>query len=120
MAENTVEIKLIKQEGDGSENYFQEQPSSSIMDNLPTGADVPIPEGVGNIKNMLKLAAGLKIAYELVKKTYESQRSMALDDRQRNETMRSYGGASFSANTFGDRFDVFGDRQLGKAVSYIR
>ena len=120
MAE-TINIKLTR--NDGIESGFREEPS--VPDLLPQEA--PSPDAVvksgatGDMMNKYaSLAAVATMAYKLAKMAYERSRSIALDDRQRLETLRNYGGAGFSANTFGDTFDIFGNRIRGESVAYKR
>ena len=120
MAE-TINIKLSRQ--DGQESGFREEAAQPdfVPQEAPTTEAVEQMGAAGNMfKKYATLAAVASAAYKLAKMAYDRQRSIALDDRQRLETLRNYGGVGFTQNTFGDTFDIFGARRSGESVAYKR
>jgi hypothetical protein len=120
MAE-TINIKLVR--GDNIESGFREEPSvPDLLPQEPQSPDAVVKAGANGdmLKKYVSLAAVATTAYKLAKLAYERSRAIALDDRQRLETLRNYGGSGFAANTFGDTFDIFGNRIRGESVAYKR
>ena len=85
----------------------------SQTDNIERTIEEPVSELamplVGRVTRLAS-AGGFwqKIAYDLSKKTYERINEIERDGRVINDSLRNYGGSGWSANTIGDRFNVFG------------
>ena len=123
MAGKTMEIKLYKQEGSATEQQFG--PVESQKASTPDIANTPVGVESGNeIADVSASNSGVSskalalAALALAKMIYKRINSIELQNRENIEAMRNYGGAGFSSNSLGDRYDVFGHRNAGESVAY--
>jgi uncharacterized membrane protein YebE (DUF533 family) len=116
-----IEIKLIKDDS-GVEEQGGMTPSidESNIDGEGVAAGGILASKASGVLKFASIAALAKVAYDLAKKTYERVREIEMQARETTESLRNYGGAGFNANSFGDRFDVFGRRLQGESVAYKR
>ena len=75
---------------------------------------------IGKVVKYASLAAMAKVAFDLSKKTYQRLNKIEREGRVIDEELRNRGGDGWSANTIGDRFNVFGKRLDGESVAYKR
>lgn len=105
---NEIKVSLIK---DGSQT-----------DNVERTIEEPVSELamplVGRVTRLASAGVLAKIAYDLAKKSYERINEIERDGRVINDSLRNYGGSGWSANTIGDRFNVFGRKIDGESVAY--
>jgi len=116
MAGGEVKVTLIKEaDGKGSKQRGTFSPSERTHEEPMSEMSSPI---VGKITRYASTAAIATAAWNLAKKSYNRVTTLVHQRRETEEALRSYGGAGFSANTVGDRFDVFGRRVDGESVAY--
>ena len=110
-----VKVTLIK--SDKTSSNINEAPIERTIEEPISDLGMPV---VGKIVKYATMVALAKAAYDLAKKSYERINTIELEARVIEDSLRNYGGAGFSANTIGDRFDVFGKRIDGESVAYKR
>ena len=111
---NEIKISLVKDGGEAADqSSFSERTIEEPINELAT----PV---LGRITKYATVAALAKVAFDLAKKTYNRLNDIEKDNRVIEDSLRNYGGAGFSANTVGDRFNVFGKRIDGESVAYRR
>lgn len=109
---NEIKISLVKDSGtSASSTSFGERVIEEPINDMATPA-------LNGILKYATVAALAKAAFDLAKKTYERQNAIEKENRVIDDSLRNYGGAGFSANTVGDRFDIFGKRIEGEKVAY--
>ena len=109
---NEIKISLVK---DSNASASQSSFSERVIEEPVTEMATPALNGVLKYATVAALA---KVAFDLAKKTYERLNTIEKENRVIDDSLRNYGGAGFSANTVGDRFDVFGKRIDGEKVAY--
>ena len=108
-----MKITLIK---DGQANNNGQSPATRTV-NQPINESSVTPL-VGKVTKLASVAALSKVAYNYAKKAYQKISSVENEGRVLDERLRQYGGSGWSANTVGDRFNVFGKKIDGESVAY--
>lgn len=111
---NEIKISLVKDSNaTNNQSLFNERTIEEPINEIAS----PV---LNSALKYASIAALAKAAFDLAKKTYERQTTIERENRVINDSLRNYGGAGFSANTVGDRFDIFGKRIEGEKVAYKR
>lgn len=101
-----IEIQLIKNGED-----------TELEPMIPQATETSVSAGTAVVK-LAAVAVIAKQAWDLSKATFERIRRIEIDQRANTELLRQYGGAGFSANTIGDRINIFGRKISGESVAY--
>lgn len=109
---NEIKVTLVKESGGMQSN------SSNFERTIEEPINEMASPALNGIVKYASIAALAKVAFDLAKKTYDRQNEIEKENRVINDALRNYGGAGFSSNTIGDRFDVFGKRIGGESVAY--
>lgn len=119
MAESILQVELIPREQQTDEvSQSLEMPSSPEAINVNAPSNVS--GAIGGIAKMGSYATIIGVILKLAKDSYVKIRKLEMDQRSINEALRNYGGAGYSANSFGDRYDIFGRKSPGQSVAYKR
>lgn len=109
-----INITLIKDETIESE-FAGVEPRK---EGQPAIAETPVSFGMPKLLPVVAVGFIAKKALDYGKKSFELARKIERDNLRRTDELRNLGGAGFSSNTIGNRYDIIGRRVGGESVAY--
>lgn len=117
MADKVMQVTLTKTE-ETQDEVTRDMPTSSNPESV--SETMPSIKGIniGSIAKKGSASVMAMTALKLAKDAYKRINEINLNDRVINDKLRNYGGAGYSANSFDDRYNVFGKKTAGESVVY--